>query len=70
MLRPTGGLALLQSRITALALREIGICEGFWGEVVEKQAQFPVLRMIWKCAADEKRGDPYLPEKAGEQMDP
>lgn len=54
----------------ALALREIGICEGFWGEVVEKQAQFPVLRMIWKCAADEKWGDPYLPEKASEQMDP
>jgi len=32
---------MLQSRITAKAVWEIRICECFWGEVVEKQAQFP-----------------------------
>lgn len=37
----TGGLAMLQPRITAAAVWEIGICECLWGEVVEKQAQLP-----------------------------
>lgn len=32
---------MLQSRIMAVAVWEIRICECFWGEVVEKQAQFP-----------------------------
>lgn len=64
-----GGLAKLQSRITATAVWEIGICECFWGEVVEKQAQFPqaglaACKIAWKCATDEKPGDPCLPEKA------
>lgn len=63
------GLAKLQSRITAAAVREIGICECFWGEVVEKQAQFPqtglaACKIAWKFATDEKPGDPCLPEKA------
>lgn len=37
----TGGLAMPQARITATAVWEMGICECFWGEVVEKQARFP-----------------------------
>lgn len=54
---------LLQSRIMAVALGEIGICECFWGELGQKQAQFPLLGMVWNCAADEKWGEPYLPEQ-------
>lgn len=43
VLRPTGGLAGLQSRITALALWEMGICEGCWGEGAGKQGGFALL---------------------------
>lgn len=32
---------MLQSRLTVAAVREIRICECFWEEAVEKQAQFP-----------------------------